>query len=80
MNFAVEEGTDRQHHRLRTEFEAHLGHRTDNTIVFDDQILNRLLEDHQVRLVLQRGAYCLAIEHAIRLSTGRPHGGAFARV
>ncbi len=80
MDFAVQEGPDGQHDRFCTEFEAHLGDGANNTIVLDNQIFNRLLEDHQVGLVLQRGTDCLTVEHAIRLSTSGANGRAFAGV
>lgn len=61
MNFAIQEGSDGQYHRFRAEFEPHLGHGADNAIVFDNQIFNSLLEDHQIRLILQRGTHRLAV-------------------
>ena len=80
MNFAVKEGPDGQHYRFSAEFEAHLGDGAHDAIVFDNQIFNRLLEDHQVRLVLQRGTYCLTIKHAVSLGAGGAHCRSFAGV
>ena len=80
MNFTVKEGTHGQHHGFGAEFEAHLGHGAYDAIVLNDKIFNRLLEDHQVRLILQRGTYRLSIKYAVCLSTGRTHGGAFTGV
>ena len=45
-----------------------------------NQIFNGLLEDHQIRLILQGRAYGLPIKHAIGLSASRPYGWAFAGV
>ena len=80
MNFTVKEGTHGQHHGFGAEFEAHLGHGAHDAIVLNDKIFNRLLEDHQVRLVLQRGTYCLTIKHAVSLSAGGAHCRSFAGV
>ena len=80
MDFAVKEGPDGQYHRFGSEFEAHLGDRTYDTIVFDNQIFHCLLEDHQVRLVLQRSAYRLTVQHAVSLGASGAHRGAFAGV
>ena len=54
--FYRQECPDRQHHRFCANLRPHLGHGAHNTIVLHDKIFNRLLEDHQVRLVFQRGA------------------------
>ena len=80
MDFAIEEGSDGQHHRFGTEFEAHLSDGAHDAIVFHNQIFHCLLEDHQVRLVLQRGAYRLTIQHAICLGASGTYRGPFAGV
>ncbi len=80
VNFAVKESPNGQDHRFCTKLETHLGYGTHNTIVFNDQIVDRLLEDHQVWLILQRGSDGLPIQDAIGLSTSCPHRGAFAGV
>ena len=80
MNFTVQEGAHGQHHGFRAELEAHLGHGAHDAIVLNDKIFNRLLEDHQVRLVLQRGTHSLTVKHAVCLSSGRTHSGTFTRV
>ncbi|CCK13877.1 hypothetical protein BN126_4080 [Cronobacter sakazakii 680] len=80
VNFAVEERADRQDNRFRAEFQAHLRDGTDNAIVFHDQIVNGLLEDHQIRLILQRGTHSLLVQHAICLSAGGAYGRTFAGV
>ncbi|MNC25053.1 hypothetical protein D3C75_731290 [compost metagenome] len=80
MNFAIQECPDSQNHGLGTELQPHLGDSTHNAIVLDNQIFNRLLEDHQVRLVFQCSAHRLPIQHAVSLSTSGPYGWAFAGV
>ncbi len=60
MDLAIKEGADGQDHRFGAEFQSHLGNGSDNPIVFNNQILNRLLEDHQVGL-FQRSAYRLTM-------------------
>ena len=80
MNLAVEESADRQHHGAGAEFQAHLRYGADDAIVFDDQILDRLLEDHQVRLVFQRGADRLTIKHTVSLSARGANSRTFACV
>ena len=80
MNFPVQEGADGQYHRFGAEFKAHLGHSTHDAIVLNDKIFYRLLEDHQVWLVLQRGTYGLTIKHAVCLCTSGTHCRPFTRV
>ena len=80
MDFAVQECPDRQHHGFGAELEAHLGHGAHDAIVLNDKIFYRLLEDHQVRLVLQRGAHGLAVKHAVCLRTSGANSRAFTRV
>ncbi|MNS67106.1 hypothetical protein D3C72_1003470 [compost metagenome] len=80
MDLAIQEGADGQYHRFGTKLQPHLGYRTDNAIVFHNQIFDRLLEESQVRLVLQGGAYSLAIQYAVSLGTSGSHRRAFAGV
>ena len=80
MNFTVEERPNGEHDGFGTERQSHLGNSTDHAIVFDNKIFNRLLEDHQVRLVLQRRTYRLTVEHTIRLSSGSANRRSFACV
>ena len=80
MNFAVQECPDSQYNRFGSEFQSHPGHCTGNGIVFNDKIFNRLLENHQVRLVFQCGAHCQTVKHAVSLSTGGMNCRSFAGV
>ncbi|MCY1541191.1 hypothetical protein D9M68_768690 [compost metagenome] len=49
-------------------------------MVFDDQVIGRLLEYPQVGLVLQGFANCRFVQHAIRLGASGAHCRAFAAV
>ena len=80
MDFTVQECPDRQYHRFCAELETHLGHGANNAIVFHDKIFYSLLEDHQVRLVFQRGAHSLTVKHAVCLCTGGANSRTFTRV
>ena len=80
MNFTVKECPHGQHYRFRAEFQPHLGDSTDNAIVLDNQIFYRLLEDHQVWLILQCGTHRLTVKHAICLGASGTNGRAFAGV
>ena len=80
MDLTVEECPYGQHYRFGAEFKPHLGDSTHHAIVLNNQIFNGLLEDHQIRLILQGRAYGLPIKHAIGLSASRPYGWAFAGV
>ena len=53
MDLAVEESAGRQHHRARQELQADLRHGADHAVAFDDQVIDRLLEQPQIRLVFQ---------------------------
>jgi hypothetical protein len=80
MNFTIQECPNGQHNGFSAELKPHLGNSTNDAIVLNDKIFNRLLEDHQVRLVLQRGTYCLTIKHAVSLGAGGAHCRSFAGV
>ena len=80
MNLAVKECSDGKNDGFRAELQSHLSDGTHDTIVFHDKIVDRLLEDHQIGLILQCRTHRLAIEHAIGLSTGCPYCRAFAGV
>ena len=80
MDLTVQECPDGQNNRFGAEFEPHLGNCANDTIVLHDKIFHCLLEDHQVRLVLQGSTHRLTIKHAVCLSAGRTHSGAFTGV
>ena len=73
MDAAAEEGTHREHHRSRSELETHLGARTHHAIAFHQQIVDRLLEQGEVRLGFEGAADEAAVEIAVDLGAGRAH-------
>ena len=56
VDFAVQESTRCQHDGLAAELNANLRHRAHHAVAFDHQVIHRLLEQPQVRLVLQHAA------------------------
>ena len=53
VDLAVEESASRQHHGARQELQTDLRHGADDALAFDDQVIDRLLEQPQIRLVFQ---------------------------
>lgn len=80
MNLAVQKCARRQHHGTRAELDAHLRYRADHPVALDHQIIDRLLEQPQVRLVLDHAANRSLVQNPVCLGTGGAHGGAFARI
>ncbi len=68
---AVQEGARGQHYSLGPELQANLRHGANDTVALHHQVLNGLLEQPQVRLVLEAAADGLAIQHPIRLRARR---------
>jgi hypothetical protein len=56
MNLAAEERADRQYDRARAKFDAGLGHDAAHLLALDQQVGDFLLEQREVRLVLQHRA------------------------
>ena len=56
VDLAVEESAGRQHHGARQELQTDLRHGADDPVAFDDQIIDGLLEQPQIRLVFQARA------------------------
>src|SRR3546814_1412289 len=50
MNLPIEEGTRRQYNRTRTKPDTNLGHRTNNPIALDYQIIYRLLKQPEIKI------------------------------
>ena len=67
---AVEEGAGGQHDRPGAEAQARLGDRTDDAVPLDHQVVDGLLEQHQIGLVLQPAPDGGLVEDAIRLRAG----------
>jgi hypothetical protein len=75
-----EEGAHGQHHGGRAEFDAGDRDHAADAVVFDDQIAAFLLEQREVRLVLERAAHERLVELAVRLHASRAHRGTLAGV
>ena len=65
---------------MRLEHDADLGDGADDTIAVQQEILDGLLENAEVRLVFEAAADRLAVEHAVGLRPRRAHSGPLARV
>ena len=80
MDQTIEEGANGQYDRLAADADPALGDDTGDTIPVHDQIVAGLLEDLQVRVVLQGLTHHSLVQQAIRLGTGSPHRRALGRV
>src|SRR5687767_9842584 len=80
MDQAREESPGSQNHRARAELNAELSLNADDTIAFNEKVVDGLLKNRQVRLVLESRPNGLPVKHAISLRARRPHGGPFAGV
>ena len=76
----IEEGARRDDDCPRVKSQTDLRDGTDHPIALDDQVVHGLLEEPEVRLVLEAGSDCLAVQHTIRLRPRGPDGRAFAGV
>ncbi|MNM68087.1 hypothetical protein D3C81_796370 [compost metagenome] len=76
----VQEGADCQHHRLAADADPALGDHAGDTIPVHDEIVTGLLEDLQIRVILQGLAHHGLVEQAIRLGTCGSHRGPFGGV
>ena len=76
----IEEGANGQYDRLAADADPALGDDTGDTIPVHDQIVAGLLEDLQVRVVLQGLTHHCLVQQAISLGTGSPHRRALGRV
>jgi len=77
VDLAVEESPRRQHHGARQELQADLRHRADDTVAFDDQIIDGLLEQPQVRLVFQARTDGGLVQNTVGLGARGAHCRAF---
>ena len=73
MDQSAQEGADREHHARGLELQTELGPDPADPIAMDDQVLDRLLKDHEPVLGLQGLAHGRLVEHPIHLPTRRPH-------
>ena len=80
MDLAVQKSPGRQHHRAAAKADTHLRHGAHHPVALHHQIVHRLLEQPQVRLVLDHAANRGLVQNPVCLGTGGAHGGAFARI
>jgi hypothetical protein len=80
MDPAIEEGAGREHDCPSTKAYAHLRYGADNSVAFEHEVIHRLLEQPQIRLVLQPPPDRRLVQNPIRLRPCRAHGRALARV
>lgn len=80
VHHAVEEGARAKHDSLRAETEARLGHDARNAAVFDDQVINGLLEDAEVLLAFNALAHGAAVKLTVDLGAGGLNGGTLGAV
>ena len=80
MDTTIEKRARREHNRARAKAYADLCDCADDAIALDHQIIDRLLEQPEIRLVFQAAADGSAIQHAIGLRTRGTHGRPFAGV
>ena len=80
VDAAAQEGAGGEHHGARPEHEAHLRDDAAHAIALDHQVRHGLLEDLEIRLVLDDLADGGAIEGAVRLGARGAHGRPLAGV
>ena len=80
VDFSVEKRPRRQHHGARPKLDADLRDRADDALALDQQVIDGLLKQPQVRLVFQHAADRGLVQNAIRLGAGGPHRRAFGAV
>src|SRR5690606_28876072 len=77
---AAKEGAGGEHHGTGVKTQAHVGDGADALAVLDNQVVDGLLEDRQVRLVFQGSADGGFIQHAVGLGARGTHRRALARI
>jgi hypothetical protein len=80
VDTATQEGADGEHDTRRLEGDPGNGHHTLNTAVLNEKVGHLLLEEREVRLVLQHEADGLLVKLPIRLRASGAHRRPFARV
>ena len=80
MDHTAEERTNGKDDRACAEFETHLRHDAANPARFHHQVLNRLLEHRQARLIFDDVANSHSIQLPVSLGSRRPHRRAFTRI
>ncbi len=80
MDLAVQESARRQHHRAAAKADTHLRHSPHHAVALHHQVVHGLLEQPQIRLVLQHAADGGLVQDAVSLRPRGAHGGALAAV
>jgi hypothetical protein len=80
VDLPVEESTGGQHHGAGQELQADLGDGADHAVALHHQVVDRLLEQPQVRLVFQARTDRLLVQDTVGLGAGGAHGRALGRV
>jgi hypothetical protein len=80
MDLAVEERARRQHDSARPETDADLRDRTDHPVALDHQVVDGLLEQPQVRLILEPMADRSLVQDAVGLGTRGAYGRTLRRI
>jgi hypothetical protein len=80
VNPAAEERADREHDCTCAKLDASLRDDCVDLVGVDTQVSHFLLEQRQVRLILERRADCLLVEHPVRLRARRAHRRALAGI
>ena len=80
VNLAVQKRARREHDRGGFENNSYLGNGSDDAVALHEKVIHRLLEQRQMRLVLQHAAYRCLVQHAVGLGAGGAHGRAFAGI
>ncbi len=80
MDLAIQKGASRQHHGAGAELQANLRDGAHHTVALHHQIVHRLLEQPQIRLVLQHAANRRLVQNAVGLRARGAHRRALAAV
>src|SRR5690348_9304087 len=80
MDLAGEKRADRQHHPRRADRQTHLRDDTSDAAVLDHEVVDRLLEDFEIRLPLDDAPDRGLVQRAIGLAARRAHRGTFRRI
>jgi hypothetical protein len=80
MDQTVQESTGSQHHRRRLETHTQLRDNPSHAVTADGDVIDRLLEQGEIRLVFQIAANGLTIKRPIGLCAGGAHGRPLRRV
>ena len=80
MDLAVEERADRQHDRARRDLDPGLRHDAAHPRAVEQQAVDVLLQQREVRLCIEQRANRALVENAIGLGARRAYGRALARV